>query len=380
MNPFTTLLGLHRKPLDFLAHFDREEALNAGMDPALVKKWGVVHNVYFGRTKWSAQQKRARIAAQSGGFTDDKLYLIEQRISHVQDPRERWALRLELLSTKGRFNALKRQAEEIIPPKEKPAPKKTLSFGKTRQGMRPLNAMAPEKEMAALEFALRQRVSSNRPAGPQMVDVLLGMLGLGSQRPDAAADASAIADAAARIPSAYAPAVPAVPRPLIVIPLSDYTKIISGDGDETILGLSDGTTITGAEYLAEHHGKELEVALFHPQEGAVNLYSTSRFANQKQRDLARATLTTCPVPDCRHASDNCEIHHVTAWSRGGPTNMSNLAPVCQYHNRTNDDDPERTHRGRITFIRGRPIWRSPRGYPVANKVHPFGAMTLLFGQ
>lgn len=168
MNPFTTLLGLHRKPLDFLAHFDREEALNAGMDPALVKKWGVVHNVYFGRTKWSAQQKRASIAAQSGGFTDDKLYLIEQRISHVQDPRERWALRLELLSTKGRFNALKRQAEEIIPPKEKPAPKKTLSFGKTRQGMRPLNAMAPEKEMAALEFALRQRVAPDHPAGPQL--------------------------------------------------------------------------------------------------------------------------------------------------------------------------------------------------------------------
>ncbi|TKW70914.1 MAG: hypothetical protein DI610_11865 [Staphylococcus hominis] len=60
--------------------------------------------------------------------------------------------------------------------------------------------------------------------------------------------------------------------------------------------MSDGTTMTGAEYLTHYYARDLEVALFHPQAGAVNLYDTKRLANAKQRDLARMVLTTCPVP------------------------------------------------------------------------------------
>ena len=82
----------------------------------------------------------------------------------------------------------------------------------------------------------------------------------------------------------------------------------------------------------------------------------------------------------RHAADNCEVHHIKPWSRGGQTNMNNLSVLCRYHNRTNDDDPELRNRGRIVSIRGTPVWVSPRGYPVANDVHPFGAMSLLFGK
>lgn len=364
MNPFTAMLGSLKAPLDFLEHFDAQQALDAGLDRSTVKKWETIHTVYLAPTKWTRQQRHAAHAARAAGFTADQLWVIESRIKHIADEREKWRLRLQLLGVTGRCETLKRKAKEIVPAKETPKPKKTMGFGKSRNGMRPLNAMGAEEDMAALEFALRKNIASDAPAGPQMFEALMGMLGL---RPDS-------------VPAAATPsATPAVPRPLVVIPVPDYIEIIKGDGDETILGLTDGTTITGADYLAKHYGKDLEVALFHPQEGAVNLYRTSRFANQKQRDLARACLTTCPVPDCRHASDNCEVHHITAWSRGGQTNMANLAPLCRYHNRTNDDDPKRRNRGSIVNIRGRPMWKSPRGYSVTNEVHPFGAMSLLFG-
>ena len=88
----------------------------------------------------------------------------------------------------------------------------------------------------------------------------------------------------------------------------------------------------------------------------------------------------CPVPDCRHAADNCQVHHIKAWSKGGLTNMDNLAMLCRYHNRTNDDDPEHSYHGRVENIRGAPIWRSPRGHLIPNTIHPFGAMTLLYGR
>lgn len=375
MNSFTAMLGSLKDPLEFLEHFDAQEALDAGFDSSTVRKWGTIHEVYFKRTKWSRQQAFAVSAAREGQFTSDQLYLIESRIKHISDEGEKWRLRLRLLSIRGRHATLKRKASEIVPEKEKPTPTKTVGFGKSREGMRPLNAMGPEEDMAALEYALRKHVTSDAPAGPQMLEALMGMLGL---RPRDAGGDSSPTEPSPDFPSVPRP-LPSAPRPLVLIPLPEYVKIIRGSGDETVLGLTDGTTMTGADYLTRYHGAELEVATFHPQEGAVNLYRTQRLANQKQRDLARASLSTCPVPDCRHATDNCEIHHIDAWSRGGMTNMANLVPLCRYHNRTNDDDPGRRRRGSIVNIRGRPTWVSPRGYPVVNGVHPFGAMNLLFG-
>ncbi|MDK8798404.1 hypothetical protein QP994_11155, partial [Corynebacterium sp. MSK044] len=52
---------------------------------------------------------------------------------------------------------------------------------------------------------------------------------------------------------------PAVPRPLILIPLEEHIKIIRGVGDDIILGLTDGTTMTGAKYLAQNLVASLSV-------------------------------------------------------------------------------------------------------------------------
>ena len=68
------------------------------------------------------------------------------------------------------------------------------------------------------------------------------------------------------------------------------------------------------------------------------------------------------------------------WARGGHTNLANLAPLCRYHNRVNDDVPGLSRRGRIVRRQGRIYWRSPRGYPVSNPRGHRGAMDLLFGK
>ncbi|SIS60821.1 HNH endonuclease, partial [Corynebacterium appendicis CIP 107643] len=265
--------------------------------------------------------------------------------------------RLALLSVRGDYKTLQRRAKDIIPDPDAdtPAPESTVRFGRTRKGKRTVIATGAERDIADLEHALRKGLDPDRPEGPQMYEAFAELLRGGA----------GVAES--------------VPRPLIQVPLSEHIRILAGEGDETILGLSDGTTMTGAEYLTHYYSRDLEVALFHPQAGAVNLYHAKRFANAKQRDLARATLTTCPVPDCRHAADNCEVHHITPWARGGPTNMDNLSVLCRYHNRTNDDDPERHNRGRIHMRNGTPTWVSPRGTPVPNTTHQYGAMHLLFG-
>ena len=94
--------------------------------------------------------------------------------------------------------------------------------------------------------------------------------------------------------------------------------------------------------------------------------------------MARATQPICTSPDCRRGADQCEIHHIQAWKNGGETNVNNLAPLCRYHNRVNDDDAHLARRGHVEMRGGAPVWVSPRGFARTNQLHPFGGMRSLF--
>ena len=115
-----------------------------------------------------------------------------------------------------------------------------------------MTLIAPARDMADLEHALLSHIDPAKPAAEQMVVPLLELLrGEGSGVP------------------------PAAPRPLVVIPLPSFVRILRGEGDETVLGLTDGTTTTGADFLTTHTANsdnELEAVVFHPTEGAVNQY------------------------------------------------------------------------------------------------------------
>src|SRR5699024_3655437 len=144
-------------------------------------------------------------------------------------------------------------------------------------------------------------------------------------------------------------------------------------GDDITVGLSDGTTMTGAELinaaLAGALGDKVYAGLFHPTAGPVNLYE-ARFASWKQRTLAMAENLVCPWPDCNVPADRCQVHHIDAHKNGGHTKPSNLTMICSYHNGVNDDDPHRRStkpkRGRIRRHRGKVRLITPGGRPVDN--------------
>lgn len=353
---FDAFIATMSDPLSILAGFDRQAALRAGIKPKSVTEWDTLHQVYFGPTRFSKKQRQAMEVAQETKKTLDQLTLIETRVKQIADPAEKWAQRLALLSVRGNYETLKRALRDIMPDEDdRPAPEPAVRFTGSRKGTRKMSVTGDEHLLAAVESALRRNVRADRPASPQMYEAFVDLI---------KGDGGGVGVS--------------VSRPMVLIPLETHTKILAGQGDDIILGLTDGTTMTGAEYIAKVHGAELGVGVFHPEVGAVNLYREERFANAKQRDLARMTLTMCPVPGCRLAADNCEVHHIRAWSRGGPSNMDNLSILCRYHNRTNDDDPKHRHRGRIEIRAGTPTWISPTGVPVKNDRHPFGAMKQLF--
>lgn len=67
---------------------------------------------------------------------------------------------------------------------------------------------------------------------------------------------------------------------------------------------------------------------------------------------------TCCFPGCSRRASACQIDHVVAWSDGGPTDASNLQPLCTRHHLL------KTHGGWQVFrddATGLTVWTSPSG-------------------
>ena len=289
--------------MGILAGFDRQVAVRAGINPHTVRKWSRLARVYFGPTRFTRKQRHAVRLARQTSKSLDQLVFIESCVRTVCDDAGKWGLRLALLSVRGTYDTLKRKAADILPNHGdsdgdsdsdgdgdgdggRGAPALGVRFTGSYRGTRTMTVTGDEHVIAAVEYALRRDLRPDRPVAGQMYDAFVNLIHT-TTNGDGAGD---------RAGGSGGGVAAAVPRPVVLIPLDDYTRILAGDGDDVVLGLSDGTTITGAEYLARFHGSALEVAVFHPQAGAVNLYDTKRLANAKQRDLARMVLTTCPVP------------------------------------------------------------------------------------
>jgi hypothetical protein len=56
-----------------------------------------------------------------------------------------------------------------------------------------------------------------------------------------------------------------------------------------------------------------------------------RLASAPQRRALRSVHRTCAHPHCDRPFDQCRIHHVDWWERGGSTDLRNLLPVCHHH-------------------------------------------------
>ena len=429
MTSFAGLIA--SQSVDALADFDRDTALAARLSSTLIADWEMVHKAYFG----ARPDRESLMFARANQVPLEQLITIEKALLRIDDPSNHPTARLHLLAQPRSPRGLKAAIRELIPREEKPY-EQTASFSRSRCRTRSLRVALDERLMADLEHHLRRDIDPSRPAGPQMAANFARLLrrdsadAAGSGAAGAAGAAGAGAAGAAGAGAAGtgfgtgagsgAGVAAAAPRPVVLVPLPEHVKLLgrtvpntgaggagsagaAGAGaagsaggaggaggagvEDVLLGLSDGTTITGAEYLALHHGAELEVALFHPVEGAVDVYRGRRYANAKQRLLAKLVSPTCAWPDCKTASEHCEAHHVTPWKHGGNTNMDNLTMLCSYHNRVNDDDPgvtgglakRRRRAGHITLIRGRPAWQPEWGPPIENTAGPPGAMRLLFG-
>ena len=148
----------------------------------------------------------------------------------------------------------------------------------------------------------------------------------------------------------------------VIITLDELDQVIDGTGDDLILRLTNGATMTGAEFVNRRMHERGYATLFQPM--GMPLASYERSANLAQRIALSAEHPTCVWKNCNRPADECHIHHIQRFKDGGATALGNMVPLCAYHNGINDDDPTKpTGRGRVSRINGVVHWHPPYGGP-----------------
>ncbi|WP_461173661.1 DUF222 domain-containing protein [Arthrobacter sp. Z1-9] len=87
----------------------------------------------------------------------------------------------------------------------------------------------------------------------------------------------------------------------------------------------------------------------------LDLGRKTRLFSPAQRQALTARDQGCTFPNCTIPAPWCEAHHITYWSKGGPTNVDNGALLCSGHHHLIHKE-----QWTITFINGTPWFTPPK--------------------
>jgi len=132
-----------------------------------------------------------------------------------------------------------------------------------------------------------------------------------------------------------------------------------------------------------HHGGHLSVqaamrlgvdaktlpVVFDQHLGTLAYGRARRLASPGQRLALFARDKGCTFPGCRKTAAQSQIHHLTDWADGGPTDLNNLAITCGYHNGQAPKQGWKAHLHNNTVYWTPPPHIDPEQRPRHNPIH-----------
>lgn len=340
---YAALAGQAMDLLEAASVYSVDELCGAGYDALAAKQIARLAQVYFGPA--GARRKRAAAveSARAQRHTLNTLEVIEKAVGKLNNRRDGWALRAELCAQPADYYALRTAARQAVarlngPIDPEPAQVSAAVSNPAGTLDRTLHLRGPEHRVAniidrARALAARQNVG--------LAEAIFRLFegGTGSTQ---------------------------APVPKINITLPDYLRVIGGEeGDDILLGATNGARMTGAEFMQATLANHFECVLVDPVRGPISLGTGVRGGTKKQRGLLEGELM-CAEPGCSTPADRCQVAHIVAAARGGPTDLDNLTLLCSYHNGKNGTRTYYTKRGGATYRRW-PGGREERAYhPVAH--------------
>ncbi|POH62507.1 hypothetical protein C3B61_16800 [Cryobacterium zongtaii] len=237
--------------------------------------------------------------------------------------------------------------------------KSTFSFGKLSQGLHPLrggvtpelkgimqnlfNTFQSARSAPAFPSADEQKrieagelvpgeILDERDGGQKRADILRGILVQVAQDP-------------------RTPTMGGMP-PTVMVHVN-ATDLINGVGVGWIDGVEGPVSMKTINQMVDNGGFR---PIFFGGTGAVlALGDKVRCFTPLQRKAITARDGGCIIPGCTCPPQWTEVHHVTPWQNGGPTNVSNGVLLCWYHHHNID-----TSGWHIRMVLGMPEVKAPR--------------------
>ena len=113
-----------------------------------------------------------------------------------------------------------------------------------------------------------------------------------------------------------------------LIVLADIDTLRTGLHAHSICETDDGTPLPIEVIRRLACDAEIIPVVLNGRGEALAVGRSQRLATPAQRAALRAMHRTCIKPTCTIPFEDCQIHHIIPWEHGGPTDLSNLAPLC----------------------------------------------------
>ena len=261
-----------------------------GIEISLAKKYAKLADTLFSPCDSPRIQREAIALAEERQLSVNHLLMINKHAKKLKARGAAWKLRAELIAREGSLEEVEAYAKTRVTEEGGNKPKQCgVRVGRVIDGLRTISITDTQRRITDLEKTLDAAVENDndRPRSEALLEPFWDLVegnGTGLIKPE------------------Y--------RTVIAIGLDDFAKVSCGRGEEVIVALSDGTTMTGAEFINAAMegalGDKLYVGLFHPTAGPVNLYE-ARFASDKLRTLAMAENLVCPWPDYNVSADRRQV-------------------------------------------------------------------------
>ena len=153
--------------------------------------------------------------------------------------------------------------------------------------------------------------------------------GRGSGHPDADADADADVDVSVGF-DAEIDLVDSGDRVEVSVVI-DLETLLNGLHEHSIIDNGSGADLPVESYRRMACQAAIIPVVLSSAGVVLDQGRAVRLANLNQRRALRAMYATCAIPGCVVRSRHCQPHHVWWWRHGGPTDLSNLLPLCSRH-------------------------------------------------
>jgi hypothetical protein len=116
-----------------------------------------------------------------------------------------------------------------------------------------------------------------------------------------------------------------------LIVLADIDTLRTGLHANSICETDDATPLPVEVVRRLACDAEIIPVILNNRGQALAVGRSQRLATPAQRAALAAMHRTCMQPTCTVPFEDCPIHHIIPWEQGGPTDLSNLGPLCTAH-------------------------------------------------